>query len=216
MSAAPVRNTKFYIDDRKPFVTFLVEEQLFRVHRYLFELESEVFKSMFEIPQGDNNAEGEADESPIVLPSISVTEMEVLLTFFYFRQGLEEAKFSRTDWRNLLSISHRYECARARERSIKEINKLDPPINDADKIAMAKKFGVEEWLLPACVALVERQDPLSYLEAEKIGLDMTVLLSEAREKYLRRQQNPSYYGYNSYGQRPNMDTTQLVKEVLHI
>jgi len=50
----------------------------------MFELESEVFKSMFEIPQGAD-AEGETDESPIVLPSVSVPEMEALLTFFYFR-----------------------------------------------------------------------------------------------------------------------------------
>jgi hypothetical protein len=40
---------------------------------------------MFQIPQGDNGAEGEADESPIVLPSVSVPEMESLLNFFYFR-----------------------------------------------------------------------------------------------------------------------------------
>lgn len=130
------------------------------------------------------------------------------------RQGVEEAKFSEADWCNLLSISHRYECGRARERSIREINKLDPPVNDADKIAMAKKFGVEEWLLPACVALVERREPLSYAEAEKLGLGMTVLLSAVREKWLQRQQNPSYNAFNSYGQQPNKDSTRFVKVVL--
>jgi len=51
----------------------------------LFEMESEVFKTMFEIPQGDSSAEGETDESPIVLPSVTVPEIEVLLKFFYFR-----------------------------------------------------------------------------------------------------------------------------------
>ena len=40
---------------------------------------------MFEIPQGDNTVEGETDESPIVLPSVSIAEMEALLNFFYFR-----------------------------------------------------------------------------------------------------------------------------------
>lgn len=132
------------------------------------------------------------------------------------RQGLEEEKFSKDDWCNLLSISHRYECERARERSIKEINKLDPPVNNADKIVMAKRFGVEEWLLPACVALVERQDPLTYAEAEKLGLDMTMLVSEAREKYIEQQRSGTYRSYNSYGWQPNGDVTQLVKEVLRI
>ncbi|KAF9642122.1 hypothetical protein BDM02DRAFT_3124829, partial [Thelephora ganbajun] len=171
---------------------------------------------MFGIPQGDDSAEGETDQSPIVLPSVTVSEMEALLNFFYFRQGLEEVKFSEDDWCSLLSISHRYECERARERSIKEINKLRPPVGSADKIVMAKKFGVEEWLVPACVALVERHDPLNYAEAEKLGLDMTMLLSEAREKYIQQQQSGMYNSYNSYGKQPNKDTTQLVKDVLHV
>lgn len=134
------------------------------------------------------------------------------------RQGLEEAKFSEADWCNLLSISHRYECERARERSIKEIDKLHPPIGSADKIVMAKKFGVEEWLLPACVALVERQASLTYAEAEKLGLDMTVHLSEAREKSIRGTHSLSN---NSFGlvspiQQPKVDTALLVKDILHI
>jgi hypothetical protein len=123
------------------------------------------------------------------------------------RQGLEEVEFSEANWRDLLSISHRYECDRARKRSIKEINDLNPPVDNADMVAMSRKFEVEEWLLPACVALVERQDPLSYTEAEKLGLSMTVLLSEAREKYI---QSPAH------NQQPNENATRLVKEVLHI
>jgi hypothetical protein len=51
----------------------------------MFEMESEVFKTMFEMPAGDTGAEGETDELPIVLPSVSVPEMEALLRFFYFR-----------------------------------------------------------------------------------------------------------------------------------
>ena len=51
----------------------------------MFELESEIFRTMFDIPQGDGVAEGETDETPIVLPSVTVLEMEALLNFFYFR-----------------------------------------------------------------------------------------------------------------------------------
>ena len=126
-----------------------------------------------------------------------------------YRQGLEEAKFSKGDWCNLLSISHRYECEGARERAIKEISRLGPSVNDADKIDMTKKFGVEEWLVPACVALVERDDPLTYAEADKLGLVMTVQLGEVRERYIQGKRNRSYGG-----QPP--DTPQLVKDILRI
>jgi hypothetical protein len=48
-------------------------------------MESEVFRNMFEVPQGDNKVEGDTDESPIILPSVTVQEIEALLNFFYFR-----------------------------------------------------------------------------------------------------------------------------------
>ena len=131
------------------------------------------------------------------------------------RQGLQEAKFTRIDWCNLLSISHRYECKCAHARSIIEIKKLDPPLGDATKIAMSKKFGVDEWLLPACVALVERKEPLSYVEAEKLGLEITVLLCEAREKFIRppRVQTLNTLYHVSV---PKQNAVQIAKEVLNI
>ena len=119
------------------------------------------------------------------------------------RQGLEEEKFSKGDWCDLLSISHRYECERARERSIKEIDKLNPPLDDVGKITMAKRFGIEEWLLPACMNLVERQTPLTYTEAHALGLTMTVLLSEAREKSIQTQTGRTFDFLNSHDQQSN-------------
>ena len=141
-----------------------------------------------------------------------------------YRLGLEEAEFSKDDWCNLLSISHRYECEGARKRSIKEISKLGSPVTDVDKITMAKKFEVEEWLVPACVGLVEREDPLTFAEADKLGLEMTVLVTKAREKYIQGQQqgNQSYscvYGHPLAPPSPVLSTpttTQLVKDILHI
>ena len=126
------------------------------------------------------------------------------------RQGLEEAKFSKDDWYNLLSISHRYECEGARERSIKEINKLGSPATDVDKIAMAKRFEVEEWLVPSCVGLVEREDPLTFAEADKLGLDMAVLVGEARERYAEAVFDRDRHG------REGPSAAQLVKDVLGV
>ena len=139
-----------------------------------------------------------------------------------YRQGPEEAKFSRDDWCNLLSISHRHECEGARKRSIKEINKLGSSVTKVDRIAMARKFGVEEWLEPDWVALVERDDPLTLAEAYKLCLEMTVLVNKAREKYIRvqRQGSGAYHthGCSLYGYIviACATTAQLVKGILGI
>ena len=89
---------------------------------------------------------------------------------------------------------------------------------------MAKKFGVKKWLLPACVALVERQGPITYAEAEKLGLGMTVMVTEAREKYIQQPRGKprkqrtfdSSSDEDSEPEPPIENTTQLVKAVLGI
>jgi len=138
-----------------------------------------------------------------------------------YRRELE-AKFSKDDWCNLLSISHRYECEGARKRSIKGINNLGSSVTSAEKIAMALTFGVEGWMVPACVALVEREGTLTLAEAYDLGLEMTVLVGKAREKYIRLQRQGAgnaYSFYNSSGQlfpQRMPTTTELVKDVLRI
>lgn len=127
------------------------------------------------------------------------------------RQGLEEAKFTQENWRNLLSISYKYECKAARERSIQELEKLGSAVENADKFVMAMEFEVKEWVMPACVALIERQNPLTFAEAEKLGLEVTVQFSEAREKHLQQKGREPAAGAD--GQQP-IDTAQLVKDVL--
>lgn len=47
-------------------VVFRVEDTLFRVPRRGFELESVIFASMFSLPPGKHNPEGQDDDSPIV------------------------------------------------------------------------------------------------------------------------------------------------------
>ena len=138
-----------------------------------------------------------------------------------YRQGFEEEKFSKDDWYNLLSISHRYECQGARNRSIKEINKLGSSVTNVDKIAMAKRFEVEDWLVPACVALVEREGLLTLAEAYTLGLEMTVLVSNAREKYTQVQRQLGGHTHTPWRPtsshvQPTSTSTQLVKDILRI
>jgi len=60
-----------------------VEGELWKVHRHHFIRESSVFQSMFLLPQGEENPQGEIDQEPITLPGVSKAEMEILLDYFY-------------------------------------------------------------------------------------------------------------------------------------
>ncbi len=57
-----------------------VEDQLFKVTRRMFEESSEVFSTMFSLPQGGSSpVDGSDDEHPLVLQGIKSTDFENLL-----------------------------------------------------------------------------------------------------------------------------------------
>ena len=53
--------------------------QLYKVPRRKFEEGSEVFRNMFTMPPGNDGADGESDERPLVLESIQTDAFESLL-----------------------------------------------------------------------------------------------------------------------------------------
>ena len=66
-----------------------MEDTLFRVHRYYFTRESQIFADMFSLPVGgadgsSGTIEGKSDSSPIDIPGVTTQEMESFLAFVYF------------------------------------------------------------------------------------------------------------------------------------
>ena len=62
-----------------------MDDTLFRVHRYYFTRESQIFADMFSLPAGSSEMiEGKSDTSPIEIPGVMKQEMESFLSFVYF------------------------------------------------------------------------------------------------------------------------------------
>ena len=85
-------------------------------------------------------------------------------------------------WTSLLSISTHFDMYRVRDRAIMEIETFYPPIDSVDKVVLAVKHNVPEWLPPTYAALCQRADPIDIEEGRKLGLETTVLLAKARER----------------------------------
>lgn len=64
-------------------ITFQVEDQLFREPKRYFAAHSEVFRTMFTLPSGETNPEGQSDENPLKLEGISAQDFEHLLSVIY-------------------------------------------------------------------------------------------------------------------------------------
>jgi len=163
----PTLHSRYYFQD--DMAVFLIEDCLFRVHRYHLDRESQIFPKSI----------GSKDE-PIELPGVTRAEFENLLDFFY--GGMHKETIPPLfAWTSLLSISTRFNMHRVRSRAIIEIDNFQPRIDPVDQVVLAVKHDVPEWLAPAYAALCQRADPVGIEEARKLGLETTVLLAKARE-----------------------------------
>ncbi|KAK7062741.1 hypothetical protein VNI00_000229 [Paramarasmius palmivorus] len=203
-SKSPVsanRNSRYYLDDS--MAIFLVENQLFKVHRYFFRQESVIFESMFDCPAPGDGQDGRTDSKPIEIPEVTCAQFEALLDHFYDGLFKKDEYFNRDTplqkYIDLLSISHRFECSTARERAIKGID--NATTNAIQMIELAEMYDVPKWLLPAYVELCRREEALNETEAIDLGPRKTVMIYRARETIRSSKETRQFLHnrHSSYG-----------------
>lgn len=101
---------------------------------------------------------------------------------FVSSQSINDEKLGLASWKALLSIATRFQFDKIRARAIAELNAGDPALNAVEKIVLANKHSVTDWLSPAYCELCSRLEPLSDQEALKLGTVTTAKLARAREK----------------------------------
>jgi hypothetical protein len=90
-------------------------------------------------------------------------------------------------------------------------------LNDVDKIAFAREFHVDKWVVPAYTRLCQRKETLTNEEATKIGLDGVLLIYRIREdKYTACRssccKSPTMLYCNHCGSRKSIDSVFISDE----
>lgn len=113
---------------------------------------------------------------------------------------------------DLLSISTRFDFERVREAAINCIQyglhrrrysfgaQWLAGISPVDRICLAEKYNIPQWLPPSYKDLCQRVSPLEVREAEKIGVRTATLLARAREA-VREQHSSMPQHIRDYGTR---------------
>ncbi|OBZ76035.1 hypothetical protein A0H81_03087 [Grifola frondosa] len=173
------RHSLFYFDDE--MVVLNVEGCLFRVHRYFLERDSEFFHQLF---QGlHDGVTGRTDETAIKLDNVTQREFECLLNFLY--HGIYDShQESVHELLLLLSTSTALAFPKVRAYAIGALGACDPPLDPVERIFLAEKYGIPQWLAAGYTALCARTHPLEDAEAEVLGLQTTARLARAREAVL--------------------------------
>ncbi|KAG6873146.1 hypothetical protein C0992_008991 [Termitomyces sp. T32_za158] len=186
-------------------VQFVVENQIFRVHRYFFERESSVFRDEIRLPP---TCAGNCE--PFVALDVTAAEFEKLLGVFY---NSKYSLFDWTveDWTTILELSQKWKFGEVRNLAIRELGKLTIPL--IERITLYQRFEVDQDLLiPLYGTLCSRPEALDEEESEAIGMKTTVLIFRARE-HLRAQ--PSNGGMSPLPSQLNVsDVHNILRNLL--
>lgn len=174
------RHREYYLDGGD--IIFLVENYLFRVHRYFFERESPVFRKQLadsaHAGAGHHRA-GSSDTDPMVLHDVRTEDFSRFLWVFYNPYySIYEA--STEDWAAILGLAHHWQFSEVKALVIRELEKQS--MLSITRIVIYHRYGVDRnLLLPAYMDLCQREHALDLAEAKDLGLETSLMLMTARE-----------------------------------
>jgi hypothetical protein len=210
----PPRHNQYYITGADLIV--LVEDTLFRIHRYFLTRDSAHFRNELPSPPSPGDlSKGSSDNNPLVLNDVLKVDFERLLWVFYnpkyslYDAGIEE-------WISVLKLAHKWDFIEAKALAIREIENISvPPLR---KVVLYQTYEIDRNLLkPALTALTIRDEPLEIEEGREIGLETAMGVAKAREI----ARTPVFSGKKSVNPRSpiNLAGDELdvvIKDVFHL
>ncbi|KIY65849.1 hypothetical protein CYLTODRAFT_356116 [Cylindrobasidium torrendii FP15055 ss-10] len=192
---------------------FLVQQYLFRVHRYFFERESLFFKGELAAPASPGEARrGSSEGNAILLDDVTANEFAKLLWVFYNpKYSIYNATWQ--DWSDILMLAQRWSFPEVKKLSIRELEELEMP--DVERIHVYQEYDVDRRLLvDRYAALTERLEPLTYEEGVKLGMQTSLMIARARECV----RSPTVAGLRSPSSvnLPSAELVAIVKDLFNI
>ncbi|KAG8845162.1 hypothetical protein FRB96_002606 [Tulasnella sp. 330] len=129
----------------------------------------------------DDSLLSNSETSPIEL-DITVSEMDSIMSVLHAKQMSSPLNLTIEQWSEALHIATLWNLTSAREHIIERFATLFPDQPPIDRIVIADKCGVAQWIHPAYETLCTRQDPPTLEEGiEKLGVKRIVALFTIRE-----------------------------------
>ena len=102
-------------------------------------------------------------------------------------------------WTSVLKLADMWDMDNVRELSI---SKMTPLLESkpAHQIALARRFHVDEWLLPAFKRLVYRDDAVDELDTDELGTRSALKVAAIREAFRLVMNTYNGYSYQSTSQ----------------
>jgi len=179
-----------------------VEGHLFKVPARNFTIESEVFETMFKLPQNPNIAvDGCSDDQPLRLEGVKREDFRQLLRVMYARyekdrnrarfplsktfkhhSGIEKESLTLEQWISVLELSTQWAMENIRALAIRNIGVALPPDDVPHRLlTLGQRYGVDMWVIGAVDFLIKREQPMGRNDVESIGLENVLKIASLRE-----------------------------------
>ncbi|KAM6502704.1 hypothetical protein JOM56_002681 [Amanita muscaria] len=160
---------RFFFSDGSLYL--LVENSLYCVHRFLFEIHA----SMFPVRELETSL-----INPYVLGDVKQIDFDRLLASLYPRTLWVEETETTQDWISVLGLASKWGFESLRSRAISKIEQtLDSPI---DMVTLGRQYGIPAFLLPGYAVLCQSTVPLSDEEGLLLGVEDVLKIYRIRHE----------------------------------
>ncbi|KDQ55734.1 hypothetical protein JAAARDRAFT_59712 [Jaapia argillacea MUCL 33604] len=171
------RHERFYFPDGN--LILVVENTLYNIYRYILQRESEYFAATLSLPQDPLCCEGVSDEKALPLPAVRRKDFDAFLTVLFPPDFRRIGELTVNEWASVLQLSSGlWECAAIRDLAVEKLSKL---ASSVDRIVLARKYGIHQWLFPAYKDLCTRRRCLTKEEGSQLGMDDVITISQIRQ-----------------------------------
>ncbi|KDR75546.1 hypothetical protein GALMADRAFT_140184 [Galerina marginata CBS 339.88] len=150
------------------YIVLQAENIIFRVPSEPLIRGSEVFSTMFTLPQGEpkDDLEGGSPKHPIMLPTtIKAEDFRNLLKMLYPRDAAEDISLTKSQWTSILKTSTEWYFLPLRKAAISELMTTRHALDAFEKILLGRQLKIAIWIIQGYQELVQRDDTISNAEA---------------------------------------------------
>ncbi|KII95602.1 hypothetical protein PLICRDRAFT_34520 [Plicaturopsis crispa FD-325 SS-3] len=160
-----------------------VENGLYKVPRRYFETESEFFQEMFGLPVSEGTTpEGSIKDNPLCIEGVKRHDFLQLLRVLHPPHFQREAELSCEEWTSVLELATMWRFQEIRRLAIEKMDtfSMDP----IQKLVLAKRLEVTQWILPAIREVAQRAEPIGIDEVNWLGVEWAFKIAAVRESDL--------------------------------
>ncbi|TFK65317.1 hypothetical protein BDN72DRAFT_205505 [Pluteus cervinus] len=164
-----LRHHRFFIPEE--FVTLKVDSVYFNIPAFVLRTYSKKFS---------NSLDGEANiekELPSLLKDITALDLERFLAVI-FPKNCRRWEFTTVDeWTSILKVARQWEAQSVYELALEQI---EPNATAVDLVVLGAQYNIPEWLKMGRLGLCRRDEPLTFDEAARMGMEEAIKISAAR------------------------------------